>query len=494
MLLVWPIFIPFFTAVVALMFGRSTSTQRGISLAGMLAYLIAAVALFETVSSEGPVVAQMGGWPAPFGISLVADRLSSAMVLITAVVSLCVLVYGFGDVTEQEEHFGQHPLMHGLIAGISGAFLTGDLFNMYVWFEVMLIASFGLLVVGGRPAQVDGTVKYVGLNLIATLAFLTGVGLLYGASGALNMADLHLTLIDRQGETAVLGAAALLLFAFAAKAAIFPVFFWLPAAYHTPSFTTSAFFSALLTKVGVYSIFRVFTLVFDPTDPAIQSVLFWAAIITMVVGGLGALAENHIRRILSFSVIGSIGYMILGLAITTPLAVAAGIFYMFQDILAKAALFFFGGLVYRLTGSEEIDRIGGIWRARPWLSALFLVPALSLGGVPPLSGFWGKFMVVQGSLEAGSYLAAFAALAVGLIMLWAVSRIWLRAFWAAHPLGRSMLDRPLSPALLAPVFALSAAVVLIGVFVAPFVDFTLAIADDMLNPEPYLTAVLGGEE
>ncbi len=494
MLLVWPVFIPFFTAVIALLAYRSPAMQRGISLAGALALLVAAAVLLLEVIAEGSQTTQMGGWPAPFGISMVADLLSAAMVFLTALIGLAVLVFGMGDLTAVEERNGQYPLTHGLLAGLSGAFLTGDLFNMYVWFEVMLISSFGLLVVGGRREQLDGAIKYVGLNLIATLAFLTGVGLIYGATGALNMADLHVQLQGRQDETAVLGAAALLLFAFGAKAALFPVFFWLPAAYHTPGFATSALFSALLTKVGVYAIFRVFTLVFDVGQPEIQTVLMTAALITMVAGVCGALVQNHIRRILSFSVIASLGYMMLGLAIHTELAIAASVFYMFQDILVKAALFLMAGVVYRLTGSEELDKVGGIWQARPWLAVLFLVPALSLAGIPPLSGFWAKLMIVQSTLGAAEYFAAFLALAVGLLTLWAMARIWLEAFWADHPMGREGLDRAVPASMLLPIVLLVAVTVWIGVAAGPFVDYALAISVEVMNPSDYVATVLGGGE
>jgi multicomponent Na+:H+ antiporter subunit D len=494
MLLVWPIFIPFFTAVIALLLYRSPEMQRGISLAGAVALLVAGSGLLIEVIAEGTQTTQMGGWPAPFGITLIADLLSAGMVVVTALIGLAVLVFGLGDLTAVEEKNGQYPLTHCLLAGLSGAFLTGDLFNMYVWFEVMLISSFGLLVVGGRREQLDGAIKYVGLNLIATLAFLTGVGLLYGATGALNMADLHQQLQGRQDETAVLGAAALLLFAFGAKAALFPVYFWLPAAYHTPGFATSALFSALLTKVGVYAIFRVFTLVFDVEQPEIRAVLMTAALITMVAGVCGALVQNHIRRVLSFSVIASLGFMILGLAIHTELAIAASVFYMFQDILVKAALFLMAGIVYRLTGSEEFDKVGGIWKARPWLAVLFLIPALSLSGIPPLSGFWAKLMIVQSSLAAVEYFAAFLALAVGLLTLWAMARIWLGAFWDYHPLGGEGLDRAIPVPMLLPILLLVAATIWIGVNAAPFVDFALAISAEVLDPSEYVAAVLGGGE
>jgi multicomponent Na+:H+ antiporter subunit D len=302
-LLFWPLVIPFATAVLCILARREPGMQRGLSLAGAIALLAVGVRIIIDVAEGGPFAQQAGGWAAPFGITLVADWLSAIMVLLVGIIAVAAVVFGFADVTTEEEHHGHHALTHAMLAGICGAFLTGDIFNMYVWFEVMLISSFGLLVIGGDRRQLDGAMKYVGLNLIATVAFLSGVGLLYGATGALNMADLHGRLQGRVTETPIIASAAFLIFAFGSKAALFPVFFWLPASYHTPSFTTSALFSALLTKVGVYALIRVFTLVYDVNGTPIQTTLLWGALLTMAVGAFGALAMTSVRRVLGFTII-----------------------------------------------------------------------------------------------------------------------------------------------------------------------------------------------
>jgi len=498
MMLAAPILIPLATAILCLALRHHARTANLVSLAGAVALLAASIVLLTRVLDAGPVAAQMGGWMAPIGITLVADLLSAAMVLITGIVAVAVVVYGFGEITPGEAKRGHHTLVHALLGGVCGAFLTGDLFNLYVWFEVMLISSFGLLVLGGGKAQIDGAVKYVGLNLIATLAFLTGVGLLYGATGTLNMADLSLTVPQRQDEIAILGAAAMLLFAFGAKAAMFPAFFWLPAAYHTPSVTTSALFSALLTKVGVYALLRVFTLVFEADHPGIQAVLLVGACLTMAVGVLGAAAQNGIRRILSFHIISQIGYMVVGLAIYTPLALVGGIFYLFHHIVVKANLFLIGGLIARLTGSEDLDRIGGLWARRPWFGVLFLIPALSLAGIPPLSGFWAKLLIIQASLEAEHYIVAAVALVVGLLTIFSMSKIWLEAFWKPHPAEQSggPAVAPLSglttAALMTPALALAAITIVIGLMPGPFFDAAEVAAAQLLTTDAYVRAVLGG--
>ncbi len=494
MLLFWPLVIPFFTAVLCLLAWRSTEMQRGISLLGSIGLLVVAVMIITRVSAVGTFAEQAGGWPAPFGISMVADWLSAVLVLLTAIVGVAVVVFSFTDVTREEEHFGFHPLIQALLAGICGAFLTGDIFNMYVWFEVMLISSFGLLVIGGGREQLDGAVKYVGLNLIATVAFIAGVGLLYGATGALNMADLHLRLAERETDAAVRAAAAFLLFAFASKAALFPLYFWLPASYHTPAFATSALFSALLTKVGVYALIRVFTLVFPTGDAILMSIMIWGGVLTMLAGVLGALSQNSVRRVLGYSVVSSIGFMILGLGIGTPIALAGAAFYLFQDILVKASLFFSAGIATRLTGSELFERSGGLWRARPWFSILFLVAALALAGVPPFSGFWPKLLLVQATLGIGSWGLTLAVLGTGLLTLFAMGRIWAAMFWGAHPEGDYAITGRVDGWTLAAPVVLTFIVILIGVQPAPFIEVSQAVAAQLLDPTGYVEAVLGVPE
>ena len=320
-LLALPIALPFAAAVLAAL-APSSRTARWISVGGSAALLLASGALMAAVLEEGVVAGQMGGWPAPFGITLVADRLAAAMVVVTAVTGLAVAVYAMAEVGPQVERLGYHALFQVLIAGVCGAFLTGDLFNLYVWFEVMLIASFGLLVLGGTREQIDGAVKYVALNLVSTVLFLSGTGLLYGMTGTLNLADLSLA-VDRVENRGLLTVVAMMfMVAFGVKAAVFPLFFWLPASYHTPAFSVSAVFAGLLTKVGVYALIRMFTLVFDHDVGFTHTVLLWVAALTMLTGVLGAAAQEDFRRILSFHIVSQIGYMVLGLALYTPLALA----------------------------------------------------------------------------------------------------------------------------------------------------------------------------
>ncbi|MEM8569576.1 MAG: proton-conducting transporter membrane subunit [Pseudomonadota bacterium] len=491
MLLFWPIIIPILTAVATLLAWRSTEMQRGLSIFGAFGLLLAAIQVFSVVEQTGPVASQGGGWIAPYGITLVADLLSATMVLLTGIVAVAIVVFSINDVSAEEEHFGFHPLIHSVLTGICGAFLTGDIFNMYVWFEVMLIATFGLLVIGGGKAQFDGAVKYVGLNLIATVAFIAGIGLLYGTTGALNMADLHGRLEGRSGEAVVLASAAFLFFAFASKAALFPLNFWLPASYHTPCSSTSALFSALLTKVGIYAIIRVFTLVYEIDGTVFVPLMYAAAIATMFFGAMGSLSHTHVRRILGYSIIASVGFMLLGLAIGTELAMAGAAFYLTQDVLTKVGLFLAAGAAARLTGSELFARSGGIWKARIGFSLLFLIPALSLAGVPPFAGFWAKLLLVKAALDVNGYISTFMILAAGFLMLYAMGRIWAAVFWSAHPAGEQVIKERFGAPTLLPLLAVSALIIFIGVYAGTFVNLALQIGRDLVDPTAYIQTVLG---
>ena len=492
-LLVFPIAIPLTTAALAFLVGRRRRAARAISTVGSGLLLAAAAALLWQVWTGGVVAATMGGWPSPFGIALVADHLSAVMVVVSGVIGLAVAVYALADIDRRREGRGYHALYQVLLAGVCGAFVTGDLFNLYVWFEVMLIASFGLLVLGGSRRELDGGVRYVVLNLIATLTFLLGVAILYGATGTLNLADLHLRLADHAGSLEIEAAAMLLALAFGMKAAVFPLFFWLPASYHTPAVSVSAIFAALLTKVGVYALIRIFTLVFAH-DPDLTRTLFWAiAALTMVVGVLAAAAQNEVRRILSFHIISQIGYMIIGLALLTPLALAGAVFYLVHHIIVKANLFLIAGVIRRQTGSLHLPRIGGLMTAAPWLAVLFLIPALSLAGMPPFSGFWAKLLLIQASLEVDDYAMAAVALVVGLLTLYSMTKIWNEAFWKAPPDGAvaAVMPRRDRRALMWPIAALATITVVIGATVAPLLELSQRAAAELLDPSAYVTAVLG---
>ena len=491
--LIFPILVPFATAAACLLLWRKPKTQQFISMAGSAVHLAACVLVLEQVVNTGIQVLYVGNWPAPFGISLVADHLSALMLLVTGILAVAAALYARGELNDTMRQNGFHLLFHVLVGGLSGAFLTGDLFNLYVWFEVMLMASFGLLVWGQTGAQMDGAVTYVVINLFATLMFLMGLALLYGLTGTLNMAHLHQQIPAVESRGLLTAVAFIFMVAFGIKAGIFPMFFWLPASYHTPPVAISALFAGMLTKVGVYALVRTFSLVFCHDPMTTHTVLLVAAVLTMVTGVLGAAAQNQFRRILSFHIISQVGYMVLGLALWTPLALAGAVFYLVHHMIVKANLFLVSGLSRDLAGTMNLEGMGGIYREKPYVAALFFIPAFSLAGFPPLSGFWAKLLVIQSCLEIQHYLVAIVAVAVGLMTVFSMVKIWLEAFW--KPLPSPVYKAPtgaLTAWKILPVFSLTLITLIIGIGAEPVYQLATAAADELMNPQGYIEAVLKG--
>lgn len=495
-LLVLPILIPFLTAIASLLARNRLWVQRSLSLLGAAGLLAAGLGLLALVWQNGVQAVQIGNWPAPFGITLVADLLSAIMVVLTGLMGLAVAIYSLVGMDEGRKAFGYYPLLFILLMGVSGAFLTGDMFNLYVWFEVMLIASFVLVALGGERAQLEGAIKYVTLNLMASALFLAAVGILYGVAGTLNMADLAHQLPQFAQPGLVTTLAMLFLIAFGIKAAVFPLFFWLPASYPTPPAAVSAILGGLLTKVGVYALVRVFTLVFLGDVAYTHRLILAIAGLTMTTGILGAIAQREFRRILSFNLISHIGFMLMGLGLFTPLALAGSIFYIIHHIIVKTNLFLVSGLVRWLGGSYQLKKLGGLYGAYPVVAALFLIPALSLAGVPPLSGFWAKLALVRAGLDAGQYLIVATALGVSLLTLFSMTKIWSEVFWKELPEGGSLEVSPPTPAsawlsLGLPIATLAILTVIIGLAAEPIFELSTRAAQQLLNPDDYIQTVLG---
>ena len=497
-LLVLPILLPLFTAILMLLVWRRTAWKRWLGVVGTAGLLIAGITLLMTVWQEGIFAIQVGNWAAPFGITLVADLLSALMVVLIGLVGVAAAIYALASVEEPQERFGFHPLLQILLMGLNGAVLTGDLFNLFVWFEVMMISSFVLISLGGQQEQIEGGMKYVTLNLFASAMFLTAAGIVYGVTGTLNMADLAVRFADPTlvAPGLVTTLAMFFLIAFGIKAAIFPLFFWLPASYHTTSVLVSAIFAGLLTKVGVYALIRVFTLLFVQEPGYTHQLLLVIAGITMVVGVLGAAAQNEIRRILSFHIVSQIGYMIMGLALLTPLALAGAIFFVAHNIIVKMNLFLIGGVVQRIQGSEQLKKIGGLYSAYPMVAALFLLSALALAGLPPLSGFWAKYLLVRAGLEIEQYAIVGVSLAVSLLTLFSMIKIWNEAFWKA-PADPAYAPQPAALtagqrwSLLTPIVLFTVLVIGMGLAVEPLMAVVQRAGEQLLSRTEYITAVLG---
>jgi len=501
-LLVLPVALPLAFAAISLLFLQRVWVQRMLGVAGSAGLLVAGICLLALVLHEGIKSTALGGWPAPFGIVLVADTFSAVMVLLTGAMALLVAIYAWVDIDEGRVRHGFFAFYHILMMGVCGAFLTGDVFNLFVWFEVMLMASFVLLVLGGQREEIEGAVKYVALNLLSSILFLCAVGILYGKVGTLNMADLGVK-VAVYPYPGLMTAIGLMFFtAFGIKAGIFPLFFWLPAAYHTPPVSVTTIFSALLTKVGIYAMVRMFTLVFQHDTETMRAVLLWIAALTMVTGVLGAVAQYDLRRLLSFHIISQIGYLLLGLGLaigavatdSAVLALASVLYFTVHVALAKSALFLVSGIAARLRDTYDLKQLGGLYVGFPGLAVLFLLAALALAGLPPFSGFFAKLGLVLAALRMGEYVLVVAALVVSLLTLYSMVKIWAEAFWKSPPTTPAA-PAPWAPgeraAMYGPVVVLATLCIMMGVAAEPLFNISLRAAGELLDTSGYIQAVLG---
>lgn len=494
-LLVMPILIPMIFGVLCLLTYRSNRLQKILGVTGTVLLFAASVALFASTMKSDILVLQIGSWPAPFGITLVSDLFSATMQLLTSIVGLAVGWYSLAMIGEGRIAFGYFALFHFLMMGVNGAFLTGDIFNLYVWFEVMLISSFVLMALGGERAQMAGAIKYVTINLISSAMFLAALGILYGIAGTLNMADLAIKFSQIETESSralITTISVLFLAAFGIKAAIFPLFFWLPASYHTPPAAIAAIFSGLLTKVGVYALIRVFTLIFLQDTQFTHTLILILACLTMFIGVLGAMSQNDFRRILSFHIVSQIGYMLMGLGLFTPLALAGSVFYIVHHILVKTNLFLVSGVVERLGKTAVLKKLGGLYRSQPALAILFLIPAMSLAGIPPLSGFFAKFNLIKAGLIESQYLVVAVALLVSLFTLYSMIKIWNEAFWKLNPQRIENSQVKLSKSMVLPIGFLAILTLLVGFAIGPVFNIAMRAGVQLANPAQYIAAVFGG--
>lgn len=483
-----PILVPFATAILLKALPIRPALLRAVAFLGALGILASAISILIRVRAEGIQVLQIAGWPAPFGITLVADPFSAMLVVMVGVIATAVTAYSFSGVDPRRESLGYHPLVQILLMGVSGAFLTGDVFNLYVWFEVMLIASFVLMALHRTREQLHAAYVYVTINLIASAVLLTAIGLLYGHAGTLNFADLAHVWPERSTPLLEDALSMLFLTAFGIKAGLFPLFFWLPASYHAPPAAVGALFAGLLTKVGVYSMIRLFSLVFRNPEALAYTVLLVLSIATMLVGLAGAIAQRDLRRILSFNLVGHIGFTTVGLALWTPLALGASIFYILHHMLVITTLFLISGLFLRQRRTGDIEELGGLYRTNPAVAALILVPIFSLAGTPPLSGFLAKLGIVVAALESGSIVLVAVALLVGLLTLLSMARVWQHIVWKAPPASEVPPFRRFE---IVPIVGLVVLTLVLTVAAGPVFDASVQAAQMLLQPETYIQAVLG---
>jgi multicomponent Na+:H+ antiporter subunit D len=497
-----PVVLPLLGAGLTLTMTGRAAAQRIVSITVLTVVLAVAVILLLLVNESGAQSVVIGGWRPPLGIVLVVDRLSALLLVTSATVALAVLIYAVGQGTTDGDSETPvsifHPTYLILIAGVANAFLSGDLFNLYVGFEILLTASYVLLTLGGTEARIRAGVTYVIVSLVSSVLFLSAIGLVYGATGTVNLAQLAERLDALPADTRLVLHVALLL-GFGIKAAVFPLAFWLPDSYPTAPAPVTAVFAGLLTKIGVYAIIRTETLLFPGEE--LSNVLLVAALLTLTVAILGAIVQSDLKRVLSFTLVSHIGYMMFGIALGSAAGLAAAIFYAVHHITIQTALFLASGLVERRGGSTSSRRLGGLAHLAPLLGVLYFIPAMNLAGIPPLSGFVGKLGLFRAGVAEGGWLV-YTVVAAGaltsLLTLYAVARIWNVAFWrspleAENPEPVLLDPSPkgvLPPTMVAATAAMVAVGVLLAVAAGPLWSLCTRATEDLVDRTAYVRTVL----
>ncbi|QDG76979.1 Na+/H+ antiporter subunit D [Labrenzia sp. PHM005] len=490
-----------------LMLRKHTDWQARLGIGFLTLLVLANAGLLIRVLDHGVITMVMGSWLPPFGIAFSVDALSATMSFVGSIVAFCAGLYGAASIDSTGRRYGFYPFLLLLMTGVSGAFLTGDIFNLYVWFEVLLIASYGLLILGNDRMQLDGAVKYGVLNLIGTNFFLIATGLLYGIFGTLNMADIAIKVaaLNEPASGTLATVAALYFLAFAMKAAAFPVNFWLPASYHTPNIVVSAVFAGLLTKVGVYALIRVFVMILPASRGYMSDLIALVAILTLLTGAFGALAQSELRRMLGYLVIAGIGSMLAGVAVGSTLSISGAIFYAVHSIIVMTALYMASGIINLMGGSYDLRAIGGLYQKSAAFAAVFLVLGFAVSGLPPFSGFWPKVILVDAAFSDGRSWLGAAILFSGFLTTLAMGRVWIFAFWRGGPEGTAdgqAVAVPGAPdggtalassALWLPLGILTALIVYFGLQPEWMLELSTRGASGVVEPFGYLRSVFGDQ-
>lgn len=480
--------IPLIIGIILVFFRRFIRLQRWASFITAVTLVIISAYILNLIQSNGIIRLDFGGWVPPYGILFVADSFAMLLVLTTSLVTAICLQYAYHSIGEARERMYFYPFVLFLVAGVNGSFLTGDLFNLFVCFEVMLVASYVLVTLGGKRIQLRESFKYVAINIVSSWFFLVAIAYLYGTTGTLNLAHLSERIAEVGQGPLLTTISILFLIVFSLKAGLV-LYFWLPGSYSTAPTAVAALFGALLTKVGIYALFRVFTLLFYHEPTITHTLIAVMAGITLIGGSIGAIAYQNIRQIVSYNVIITVGFILVGLAASTSIGFEGSIYYFIHDMVVKALLFLLAGTIIALTGTAKIDRMSGLIRNYPALGWLFFITMLALVGVPPLSGFIGKVLVGQGAIEAGAYILLALAFISSLLVLYSLLRIFLNCFWGETIISKE--DKvPLKKGLLVPSVLLTALSIGIGVAPEAIAPYIQDAANTLTNPELYIEAVL----
>jgi multicomponent Na+:H+ antiporter subunit D len=488
-----PVMLPLITGVLALILGTPGLRRRWFVAFSAAVQLGGALYLTWHAMESGPAVLALGGWAAPFGIVIVVDLLAGIMLVLGAITALASLLYGYAELPVSDEHPLRLPLVQFLVTGINLAFCTADLFNLFVAFEVMLISSYALMTLEADDWDIKQAFPYLAMNLIGSTFFLVAAGMAYGLFGSLNFAQIAERADALVGTPQLTIWALLLLIVFGMKAGLFPLFYWLPNSYPTLPSPVAALYAGMLTKVGVYVLLRVFGQVLPPQLASIHLLIAWLAAATMIFGVLGAVSRNFIRGILSFHILSQIGYMVLALGLFTPYAIAAAIFYVIHHIIVKSTLFMVGGAVFVLNRTDDLGRTGRLWLLTPVLGVVFLLQALSLAGIPPLSGFWGKYMIIVEGIRQREWLLVICALVAGVLTLFSMLKIWNGAFWSSSAADGVHLGDRRWRRMTAVAGGMTLLSLGIGFGAEYFLDIAHEAARQLLDRPAYIRFMLGGE-
>ena len=488
-LVILPIILPFISGMFMVVFRKQIVIQKWLGVLALLATGGVTIALIDQINREGIQSIQVGGWEAPFGITVVADMFSALLIITAVVVSLACFIFSFYSIGKEREAYYFYPFFLFLVTGVNGSFLTGDLFNLFVFFEVMLISSYVLITLGGERTQLRESVKYVLINVISSFLFLVAIAYLYAIVGTLNMAHLSVRVAEAGQDGLLTTVAILFLIVFSLKAGLL-LFFWLPGSYSSPPSAVAAIFSALLTKVGIYAIFRLFTLVFYHEPQITHLLLGVMGALTMILGAIGAIAFWDIRKILAYNVIVSVGLIIAGLAAFTYNGLLGSVYYLIHDIIVKGLILLIGGTMISLAGTSNLKNISGLIRNHPYLGWMFFISALSLSGIPPLSGFVGKIFITRGTFEAELYWLGAIGFLTSLMVLYSVMKIFLNGFWGETNLSVEM-EKGSTKGVIFPIAFLTVITICLGIGAEGIHEYVSLAVEGLLDPSLYIEAVLG---
>src|SRR5690625_140433 len=487
-LIVFPMVLPLITGVLLVFFSSYIAVQRWTTFIMLIINSMISFAILNKIQLEGILRLDFGEWLPPFGILFVADSFATILVLTTNIVSAICILYAMKTIGEKREQLFFYSFVCFLVAGVNGSFLTGDIFNLFVTFEVMLLASYVLITLGGSRPQFKESLKYIAINVVSSSLFLIAIGYLYGTLGTLNMAHLSVR-ISEVGQTPILTVISLLfLIVFSIKSGLL-LYQWLPGSYSTPPTAIAALFGGLMTKVGIYALFRVFTLLFYHEQHITHTLIAILAIITLIGGSIGAIAYTNIRQIISYNVVISVGFILVGLVVMTSTAFEGAIYYLIHDMIGKSLLFLLGGTMIYLTKTEVLDEMSGLIRNYPILGWMFFITALSLTGIPPLSGFIGKMLIGLGAIETESYLLLTVSFLSSLVVLYSLIRIFMSCFWGETIISEEE-EKPLHKGILIPCIFLVGLTITIGLGAESIAMYVQDAAYTLANPSVYIHAVL----